>query len=293
MAKEPEEHKMSFMEHLQELRSRLFKSAIAVVAGVTVAWNYKEALLAFMLRPLEIAHYCRTRACRPTVILHWMIHTQEFVRVRSRPGVGPGPSLHFAGPTDAFVAYLKLSAIGGLILALPVVFYQVWSFISPGLYARERRYVYPFVGFSTLFFVGGSLFGYYGVFPIGYEWFLGFAGSVPGTSAQIIPTIMMEEYLGFTSQMLLAFGVVFELPLFIFFLSLAGIVTGKQLFKFGRYFTVIAFVLAAILTPSTDVYSQVMLGGPLVFLYFVAAALATVFGPKESRGFRKGLVKRK
>jgi len=170
-----------------------------------------------------------------------------------------------------------------------VLFYQLWAFVAPGLYAREKRLVLPFVLFSTLFFVAGALFGYYLVFPIGYKWFLDFSGLIPGTSTQIVPTIMMEDYLSFTSQMLLAFGVVFELPLFIFFLALAGVVTSKQLFSFGRYFTVIAFILAAVLTPSTDVYSQVMLGAPLVALYFLAAALAAVFGPKEAKGFRQGL----
>lgn len=280
---------MSFGEHLEELRTRIFRALLAVLAGVVVGWNYKEQLLAWLLRPLEIAWFCRGRGCTPLGISAWMIHPARFMEARARAGSPPGATLHFAGPTDAFVAYFKLAAMGGTLIALPVIFYQLWSFVAPGLYDREKKLVLPFVLFSTLFFVAGALFGYYLVFPVGYEWFLGFSGLIPGTSATIVPTIMMEDYLGFTSQMLLAFGVVFEMPLFIFFMALAGIVTSKQLFSFGRYFTVIAFVLAAILTPSTDVYSQVMLGGPLVILYFVAAALAAVFGPKEARGFRKGL----
>jgi sec-independent protein translocase protein TatC len=283
------EAKMSFADHLDELRSRLFRALLAILAGVVVGWNYKEQLLAWLLRPLEIAWFCRGRDCRPPTIFGWMLHPGRFALARVQAGSPPGATIHFAGPTDAFVAYFKLAAMGGTLIALPVIFYQLWAFVAPGLYDREKKLVLPFVFLSTLFFVAGSLFGYYLVFPIGYEWFLGFSGMIPGSSAQIVPTIMMEDYLGFTSQMLLAFGVVFEMPLFIFFMALAGIVTSKQLFGFGRYFTVIAFILAAVLTPSTDVYSQVMLGAPLVALYFLAAALAAVFGPKEARGFRRGM----
>jgi sec-independent protein translocase protein TatC len=288
-ATEVDASKMTFSEHLEELRTRIFRSLLAVLAGIAIGWNYKELLLAWLLRPLEIAWFCRGRNCTPLGIFKWMLHPSHFLAERARVGNPPGATIHFAGPTDAFVAYFKLAAMGGTILVLPVIFYQLWSFVAPGLYDREKKLVLPFVLLSTLFFVAGSLFGYYLVFPVGYEWFLGFSGIIPGTSTTIVPTIMMEDYLGFTSQMLLAFGFVFEMPLFIFFLALAGIVTSKQLFSFGRYFTVIAFILAAVLTPSTDVYSQVMLGGPLVILYFLAAALAAVFGPKEARGFRRGL----
>ncbi len=283
---------MTFTEHLEELRTRIFRAMIFVLAGVVIGWNFKERLLAWLLRPLEIAWFCRGRTCTPYTIFGWMLRPWRFAEARIRAGSPPPATLHFAGPTDAFVAYFKLATMGGLLLALPFIFYQLWGFVAPGLYDREKKLVLPFVLLSTLFFVAGSLFGYYLVFPIGYEWFLGFSGLIPGTSTQIVPTIMMEDYLGFTSQMLLAFGVVFEMPLFIFFLALAGVVTSSQLFKAGRYFTVFAFILAAILTPSTDVYSQVMLAAPLVVLYFLAAALAAVFGPKEARGFRRGLSSR-
>jgi sec-independent protein translocase protein TatC len=289
VARDPDETRMSFLEHLEELRKRIFRALLAILAGVVVAWSYKEALLAWLLRPLEIAWFCNGRECSPPQIFGWMLHPSRFTLAHQAAGNPAGPTIHFAGPTDAFVSYFKLAAMGGTLLVLPVIFYQLWAFVAPGLYAREKKLVLPFVFFSTLFFVAGALFGYYLVFPVGYEWFLGFSGAVPGTGAQIIPTIMMEEYLGFTAQMLLAFGVVFEMPLFIFFLALAGLVTSAQLFKFGRYFTVLAFVLAAVLTPSTDVYSQVMLAAPLVLLYFLAAALAAVFGPKEARSFRGGL----
>lgn len=287
---------MSFGEHLEELRGRIVKAAVAIVAGMIVGWNFREQLFAWLLRPLEVAWFCHARdACQVDRVFSWMLHPATFVANRTaaanQPSVIPGfpvqPQVHFPDPTAAFVAYLKIAFIGGFILALPVVFYQLWAFVAPGLYAREKKIVLPFVFFSTGFFLAGSLFGYHFVFPIGYEWFLGFSGQVKGTQVNVIPTIMMDEYLGFTSQMLLAFGVVFELPLFIFFFSIAGFVTWQQLLKFGRYFTVIAFILAAVLTPSTDVYSQVALALPLVALYFLAVFLSYLFGPKKARAWRQ------
>jgi sec-independent protein translocase protein TatC len=290
VAEDPDDARMTLMEHLEELRSRVFKALLAVLASVIVAWNFKEPLLRFMLRPFEIATFCsRVSTCETRDIIRWMASPSAFWRAYDAAGRPRGATLHFAAPTDAFSSYLKLAIMGGLVFSLPVIFYQLWSFIAPGLYPREKRLVLPFVLCSTLFFVGGALFGYYLVFPMGYQWFLGFSGGLAGSTANIEPTIMMEDYLSFTSQMLLAFGFVFEVPLFIFFIALAGLVTAKQLFSFGRYFTVLAFVIAAVLTPTTDIYSQVMLGLPLVALYFVAAALAYVFAPGEGRGFRQGL----
>ena len=288
--------KMSFTDHLEELRSRLMRAFFAVMLGMVVVWNFREPFFAWMLRPLEVAWFCRAKGgCEVPTVFRWMLHPREFRHVRAlaeatmsaRVGGFPvQPQVHFPDPTAAFVAYLKLAAIGGIVLALPVVFYQVWSFIAPGLYPREKRLVMPFVFFSTAFFLAGSLFGYHFVFPTANEYFLSFSGTVTGTQVAVVPTLMMDEYLGFTSQMLLAFGVVFELPLFVFFLSLAGLVTWKQLLGFGRYFTVIAFIVAAILTPTPDMFSQVMLGLPLVALYFVAVFLAFLFGPKTARKWR-------
>ena len=293
---------MSFRDHLEELRGRILRATLAVIAGMVVGWNFREQLFAWLLRPLEVAWFCNGRvntpqACTIPQIFHWMMHYPVFramrdvaQRAQSALPAGGGyplnPQVHFPDPTSAFVVYLKIAAMGGFMLALPVVFYQLWMFIAPGLYAKEKRVVLPLVFFSTLFFVAGSLFGYHFVFPVGYAWMLGFGGKVSNTAVTVIPTLMMDEYLGFTSQMLLAFGVVFELPLFIFFLSLVGLVTWRQLLSFSRYFVVIAFILAAVLTPSTDVYSQVMLGLPLIALYFVAVGLAYLFGPKESKPWR-------
>ncbi|MEZ4410648.1 MAG: twin-arginine translocase subunit TatC [Polyangiales bacterium] len=289
------EGRMTLGEHLEELRVRIFRAGAAVMAGMVVGWYYREQLFAWLLRPLEIAWFCRARDFNDIrQVFRWMADPATFRAARDAASALPQrpdgfplePQVHFPDPTAGFIAYLKIAAIGGFVLALPVVFYQLWAFVAPGLYAREKKLVLPLVALSTVFFIAGALFGYHFVFPVGYEWFLGFGGTVAGTHVKVVPTLMMDEYLSFTSQMLLAFGVVFELPLFVFFMSLAGLVTWKQLLKFSRYFIVLAFVLAAVLTPTTDVYSQVMLALPLVVLYFVAVGLSYVFGAKEAKPWR-------
>lgn len=287
--------RMSFGGHLDELRQRIMRAGFAVLCGMVVGWNFREPLFSILLRPLEVAWFCQSRGLSDVrQPVRWMLDRGAFEAARARilalpltqQGIPPEPTVHFPDPTSAFVAYLKIAAIGGTVLALPVVFWQLWSFIAPGLYPKEKKLVVPFVTLATGIFVGGMVFGYHFVFPVAYQWMLSFAGQVANSHVKVTPTIMMEDYLSFSAQMLFAFGVVFVLPLLVFFLSLAGLVTWRQLLGFGRYFTVIAFILAAILTPSTDVYSQVMLALPLVALYYVAVVLAYFFGPKTARKWR-------
>lgn len=290
-----DEKRMSFGGHLDELRVRIMRAGMAVLAGMVIGWNYREPLFSFLLRPLEVAWFCQSRGLNDVrQPVRWMLDHRAFEQARSavlalpasQQGIPPEPTVHFPDPTSAFVAYLKIAAIGGTVLALPVVFWQLWSFIAPGLYPKEKKLIVPFVVLATTIFVGGMLFGYHFVFPVAYQWMLSFAGTVATSHVKVTPTIMMEDYLSFSAQMLFAFGVVFVLPLLVFFLSLAGLVTWRQLLGFGRYFTVISFILAAILTPSTDVYSQVMLALPLVGLYYIAVVLAYFFGPKTARKWR-------
>ncbi len=287
--------RMSFGGHLDELRQRIMRAGFAVLCGMVVGWNFREPLFSILLRPLEVAWFCQSRGLSDVrQPVRWMLDRGAFEAARAQilalpltqQGIPPEPTVHFPDPTSAFVAYLKIAAIGGTVLALPVVFWQLWSFIAPGLYPKEKKLVVPFVTLATGIFVGGMVFGYHLVFPVAYQWMLSFAGQVANSHVKVTPTIMMEDYLSFSAQMLFAFGVVFVLPLLVFFLSLAGLVTWRQLLGFGRYFTVIAFILAAILTPSTDVYSQVMLALPLVALYYVAVVLAYFFGPKTARKWR-------
>jgi len=244
---------MSFFDHLSELRSRLVKSLIAIIPAVGVSWAFREQMLDWMVKPLIEAY----------AALH----------------LGP-PKLHFMNPIDPIAAYLKMSVIAGLLLASPWIFWQLWAFVSPGLYSREKKMALPFVFFSTVCFVGGALFGYFVVFPRGFETFLGFAGMLPSHNITIEPTITMSEYLDFTTQMLLAFGVVFEVPVVVTFLAAAGIVNWKQLLNFGRWWILIAAIVSAVLTPTPDVASQLMMLIPLVVLYFVSVVVAFFVGRK-------------
>jgi len=188
--------------------------------------------------------------------------------------------LNFAAPSDIFTAYFKLSLIGGLLISAPMMFYQLWSFIAPGLYKKEKKFVIPFVFFSTVLFVGGGLFGWRVAFPVTFSYFLELAGK-SGTMI-VRPVVMVPQYLDFVSQMLLAFGIVFELPLFILFLSIAGIVNYLQLLRFGRWFILVAFTVGAIITPP-DTTSQLVMSIPLCGLYFVSIGLAYLFGKRPSK----------
>jgi sec-independent protein translocase protein TatC len=243
---------MTFLEHLAELRTRLLRALVGVVPGTILAWFLKEEILDLLTRPL--------------------------VQAWHRIGLGD-PQLHFANPIDPFVAYLKIAVVCGFIFGSPWAFWQIWLFVAPGLYRREKRLVLPFVLASTLFFVGGSFFGYAFVFPLAFETFLSFAGLLPSSDLRIAPTLMMSEYLDFSTRMLIAFGITFEVPVIVSFLAFAGIVNWKQLLRFGRWWLVIASIVAAILTPP-DVGSQLMMLVPLVALYFLSILLAWMIGPR-------------
>ncbi len=206
---EPEHDvKMTIWEHLNELRSRLVRAAIGTLITTGVAWAYHVKILAWLLKPYERA---------------WMD--------RHLPGA---PELQTLSPGDAFIGYLQLSLVAGVIGAAPIIFYQLWAFISPGLYQREKRFVVPFVLFSTTLFLSGVAFAYYVAFPFTFNYFFSLLGQVSESGTVLTQRPTLEFYLDFATRMLLAFGVVFELPLFIAFLSIAGIVTPKQLLKFSR-----------------------------------------------------------
>ena len=243
---------MTLMEHLGELRTRLFRALLGLIPTTTAAWVYRAELLEWLVAPMS--------------------------RAWKSLGLGE-PTIHFSNPVDLFVAYMQIAFAFGLMGASPWIFWQVWGFIAPGLYSREKRFAIPFVLASTLFFVGGALFGYVAVFPPAFEQFLGMAGNLPSNTLRVQPTIMINEYMAFTTRLLLAFGVVFEVPVVVAFLAMAGLVNWKQLLDFGRWWILIASVIAAFLTPP-DVGSQMMMLIPLVVLYYLSVAVAYVLGPK-------------
>jgi len=239
-----EQEKIPFTEHLEELRKRLIVCFIAVGVGFVLSYGFKEKLFQILTRPL--------------------------IRVMQT-----GDKLIFTGLPEAFFTYLKVAFLSGIILAAPVIFYQFWMFVAPGLYDKEKRLMVPVVVLSTVFFVGGAFFGYFIVFPYGFKFFLGFA------SETIRPLPSMREYLGFASKLLLAFGVVFELPLIITFLARLGMVSVSFLKKNRKYALLLFFVGSAILTPP-DVVTQIMMAFPLLLLYEISIIGARIFGKKSS-----------
>lgn len=251
---EPTDEGMTFWEHLDELRSRLIKVVLAAMVGAGVAWFFREEVLGWLVGPFTEA---------------WHL-----------TGFAERPQLHFPNPAGLFVAYLKLAIIAGLVMALPIIFYQLWAFIAPGLYSREKKFAIPFVIASTALFAGGAFFGMKVAFPLAFRYLLSYAGTHP--DFDINPTIMVDEYVAFISRMLLAFGAVFELPVLVFFLSVAGLVTHVHLIKFFRYFVVISFVLGAILTPP-DLLSQFLLAIPLCLLYGISIGIAWLFSRSKAK----------
>jgi len=251
----PEDVPMTVLEHLGELRSRLIKALVGCLPAMIVAWEFKEKLLDFLLQPFSIAY--------------------------RRIGLGDKAVMNYSNPPEMFTTYVKISMVCGFMIASPWVFYQVWAFIAPGLYKRERLYAIPFVLASTLFFSGGAFFAYAALMPQMYETLLSMGGQIEGSSLLIQPMMLITENLAFATQVLLAFGVVFEVPVVVTFLALAGIVNWRQLLAFGRWWVVIAAVISAVLTPTPDVGSMLLMLVPLVVLYYLSVVLAYVFGPKS------------
>jgi len=237
------DEKIPFTGHLEELRKRLITCFIAVGIGFVACYGFKEKLFQILMHPLVSV-------------------------------MKTGETLIFTGLPEAFFTYLKVAFLSGIILASPVIIYQFWVFVAPGLYDREQRLLVPIVLLSTIFFVGGALFGYFIVFPFGFKFFLGFATDT------IKPFPSMREYLSFSSKLLLAFGIVFELPLVITFLARLGIVNVPFLKKNRKYAILLFFVCAAIITPP-DVVTQIMMALPLMVLYEISILGARMFGKKS------------
>jgi sec-independent protein translocase protein TatC len=237
------EEKQPFLRHLEELRKRLIASAIAVGIGFAICYFFSERIFLILIEPLK--------AVMPE-----------------------GDQLIFTALPEMFFAYLKVAFVSGILMASPYLFYQMWMFVAPGLYKQERSLVVPFVLASTLLFVGGALFGYFVVFPFGFKFFIGFSNEY----VKALPSV--KQYFGFALKLLFAFGVVFELPVIIFFLAKLGLVTTELLRKKRKYAILMTFVAAAILTPP-DVITQCMMAGPLIILYEVGIIVSRFARKKE------------
>ncbi len=233
---------MSFLDHLEELRWRLIKAAAAVVLFAIPSGIFWKRILDFvMIYPLRHAN--------------------------------PQPKLIYTNPSESVIISFKIALCGGLIAASPFIFYQLWRFVSPGLYRKEKKVILPAVLASTLFFIGGIVFSYY-TFPILIRFLTAYSG------AGLDPMFRIDEYFGFLMKISLSFGLVFELPVASFILARIGLLTPGFLIKKARYAIVAIFIVAAVLTPP-DVVSQLMLAGPLMLLYGFSIAVAAFALPRK------------
>jgi sec-independent protein translocase protein TatC len=264
---------MPFVEHLRELRVRLRNSILGLLVGFGISYGYKEKIALLMLEP----------------------YRRVWATLKTTNPAFEEPAMYFTSMTEPFWAFFMMSLWAGLFIASPVVFHQVWKFIAPGLYQNERRYGVGFVVASVVFFTGGSLFCYFFVLEPMYQFLLGFAtdnlenmaglagGATGAEPLALRPMLTIQEYLSLARRLILAFGLVFELPLVIFFLSLVGAITHRGLWKFNRWWTVISFIVGAILTPSPDIFSQILMAGPMIVLYNLSIIPAFLITKQRER----------
>ena len=229
--------------HIADLRKRLTISTITVVVMFFACFTFYEPILEWMMAPVKHA-------------------------------LPAGTSMIAVEIQETFFTAMKVAFFGGFIISLPVIFWQLWLFLAPGLYDHEKKLVVPFVFFATLMFLLGASFAYYIVVPVGFDFLIAFGNSV----VSVLPSI--GKYVGFFTKLLIGFGIAFELPVITFFLAKIGIVNDQMLKDFFRYAVVLIFIISAILTPP-DVISQVLMAAPLLILYGVSIYIAKVFNPAQ------------
>ena len=247
---------MSFWDHLGELRSRLTRAALGVTVSVVFCFIYATELREFLAVPLHKA---------------WV--------AANMPGK---PELQVLAMMDAFMTDMRVAMAGGIFLALPVLFYQFWMFIAPGLYAREKRFVVPFVACSVFMFLLGAAFCYYVVLPWTIQWLLSYTQSTSGAATAVVYNLTLNDYIRDATKILVAFGAVFEFPLLIAFLAFAEILTHRSLLRFWKISVVMIFIIAAFLTPPEPV-SQLMMAFPMVGLFFTSVGIAYLIDKSKSK----------
>jgi len=233
---------MSFLDHLEELRKRIIHSLIAVGVAVCVCWYFADPLFVIISKPI----------------------------------LDNGVQLNMTKPTEGFNLELKLALLAAIFLAAPFILAQVWLFIAPGLYKHERRYALPFIIFSTLLFVAGGLFGYFIAFPFALQFLIEW-----GRNMKLTTIISATEYFDLFIMIELGLGVIFEIPALIFVLARMGLVSGGFLLRNTRYAILIAFIVAAVITPTTDIPNMMMMAVPMILLYMLGVGVAYVFGKKR------------
>lgn len=232
-------HSMPFLDHLEELRKRLLKSLLAVVIATGIALYFAKDIMRWFIAPLG-----QTK-------------------------------LNVTEVLGSFMAYFKLGLVVGIIVAIPVIFYQLWAFVAPGLYPKEKRMVWPFVSSATVLFLVGAAFCYFWVLPWSLQFLIGMAGDL------FNPIITINSYITFAGLLILAFGLCFELPVLAYALGKIGVLSSAFLSRGRKYAIVVILIVAAILTPTPDVFTQLLLAVPMYLLYEVSIVVVRLTGRRK------------
>lgn len=238
MTKESKQPQLSFVGHLDELRTRLMLSIAAVTAGGLLAYFFSEKILQILLQPIQTT----------------------------------GSPVYFLSPADAFIIKIKIALFAGAILASPVVISQIWLFVVPALHEKEKGMIFPWIAATSLLFFAGISFCFFGVVPVALKFLMGFQTDF------LRPMISITSYVDFLWNLSLAFGIAFNLPVVVIILSSLGIVTTKTLAQYRKHAIVLIFILAAVITPTPDMATQILLGVPLIFLYELGILGARLLG---------------
>ena len=237
--------KMSFLEHLDELRKRLIYVVYSLIAGCVIAYIFITRIFDFIMKPM-------------------------YDILKTPTGGGGAKLIYTAGP-EPFMLYVKIGFLVGIFIASPLILWQIWKFIAPGLYQHEKKFAIPFVFLSTIFFVTGGLFSHYVAFPVTWQFFNSFGNDY------MVFTPRIDEAFGLYTKMMLGFGAIFEMPTLVFFLARMGVVTGQFLLKYFKYAFLIIFIIAAVISPGTDMTSQLVMAVPMLGLYLFSIAIAFIF----------------
>ena len=236
---------MTFLEHLDELRKRLFYSVVVLIGAVIPAWFFAKPLYRILAHPV----------------------TQYLPE---------GTNLAFTSLTAPFMLYIKVSFLAALFFTAPFIFYQLWLFIAPGLYVKEKKYVIPFVLFTTVFFSGGAVFAYFVVFPFACNFFL-------SLGSDFDPVITVDQYFSLALRVILGIAIVFELPTLSFFLAKIGLITARMMIKYFKYAVLVVFIIAAIITPTPDMVTQSIIAVPMLGLYGLSIFIAMAVGKGKEK----------
>jgi sec-independent protein translocase protein TatC len=239
--KSPDE--MTFLEHLEDLRKRLWYSFVALFIAVIPCWLFSKQVFEILSQPV----------------------TQYLPE---------GMKMAFTSLTAPFMLYIKVSFLTAIFLTSPFIFLQLWYFVAPGLYQKEKKYVFPFVVFTTIFFLAGAAFGYFIMFPWACRFFL-------NLGSDFTPVLTVDTYFGFSLKLLLGIALVFELPTLVFFLSKLGIVTSRWMIRNFKYAVLAVFIIAAVITPTPDMVTQSILAIPMLALYGLGILIAFFFGKER------------